>query len=451
MGKTKEVSTGQTRNGKNSSAYVPDTNVFIIDPKGAVKRLQADGRDVVIPWISIMELRGLTNRPDIAYEARTALKTIRAALKNYYPSVSCCRKFSTRFLKDLDRSENDDKIVATAATLLRNHEYEKVTIVTRDETMSMIAEELGVDVMDYPYDKVDTLNISAIKEINVPFDVIDFESLTFPLDDDEYAGIMQNEGVICRSDWRPNGQRGDWAPAFAAIRKGNVFRIIPDDIEAVGIKPYNINGNGSNWSQKIALYQLLDPEIKFVILHGSTGSGKTLLAIAAAIAQRSKYDQIIIMRPMVPVGGKDELGFLPGDKEEKMAPWLRPIQQAFKVIKKRGSCKVDIPDMIEKEKIIFEHIGHVRGMTYNDVFIIVDETQNFDSNSAKSVISRLGEDAKMIFTGDLGQIDHRFINEKTSGLAHAIVHMSDHPELATTFFVDTVRSNVAKLVQERWK
>ncbi len=205
-----------------------------------------------------------------------------------------------------------------------------------------------------------------------------------------------------------------------------------------------------NWSQYVALAQILDPEINLVFLQGGAGTGKTLIALAGALEQRRKYTNIVIARPMVHLEDRDEIGFLPGGLEQKMAPWTEPILQAFSFL---GDLKAENGELItrlqENKKIIMKPLDYIRGETYHKSFMVIDEAQNLTPHQVKTIITRAGSNTKMVFTGDLGQIDrNRRLDRKTSGLAYAMSKMANQRVVGMVNFKDTVRSPLASLAEE---
>jgi len=430
---------------------VADTNILVHNPSSIIT-LRKNGKVLVIPWGVILELNGLKERPDIGYDAREAIRIIEEIRKDNDDSLIIFRNPSFRNLADLDRRIVDHQVVATATTLRKKNEFGNIELISRDHTVRILARELGIKADDYLNEKVDIPEY-CLKEVNVKSEIVSKKDLSFTLRDSDMEGIGENDGVICYSDFNPATMfNGKWRKSFASIRKGNFFSIIPLNISAMGLTPYSLNGDGENWYQYVALAQLLNPAIKLVFLQGGAGSGKTLLAIASAIEQRKQYRQIIVTRPMVHLEDEDRMGFLPGDEKAKMSPWLRPIIQAIDLLKEvdDSANKSLIEKMIENKKIDFESLDYIRGMTFFKTFLVVDESQNLTPHQFKTIITRAGEGTKIVFTGDLGQIDRRRrLDKNSSGLAYAIATMKDHPSVGVTNFKETVRSPLAKLAEER--
>ena len=434
-------------NEKSGKAFVVDTNVLVHDPN-AINILREGGNTLIIPWVVTLELDRLKEKPDIGLDAREAINRIEEVHKDGDRSLIIWRHPSFKNLGDLDKKIADHQIIATAKTVQREKEFisHKVKIVSRDHTVRILAREVGLQAEDYLTSRV-VVHKHCINELNVPSEFIDHDCFPYHPYQEKFPSIEENEGVVCFSD-----EMGEWCKSFAAIRKGNHFKIIRRDIKAAGVVPYSLNGNGTNWDQYMALEQLLDPTIELVFLQGGSGSGKTLLALASAIEQRARYRQIIVTRPMIHLEDEDRMGFLPGNEQEKMSPWLRPVMQALDFMKNinGGDNKSIVADLVDKKKIDFESLDYIRGMTYYRNFLIVDEAQNLTPHQVKTIITRAGLKTKVVFTGDLGQIDRRKrLDPNSSGLAYAIAKMSNHPSVGVTTFNDTVRSSLASLAEER--
>ena len=184
--------------------------------------------------------------------------------------------------------------------------------------------------------------------------------------------------------------------------------------EAYGIRPRNPE-------QRFALDACLNPDIQLVSLTGGAGTGKTLIALAAALEQEADFDQIILSRPAVVLGGQD-IGFLPGDQKSKMAPYLQPLMDNLDVIRhcfkpsSRQAQKIDA--MLREEKLLISPLAYIRGRSLGKVYFIVDEAQNLTPHEMKTIITRAGEGTKMVFTGDVFQIDQPYLDQWSNGLTH---------------------------------
>lgn len=435
------------------AAVIPDTNVFIHDPD-AIENLRKKDFLIYLPWIVILELDKLKSRPDVSLDAREALKNIEESLKERGEHLSVIRRPSFRNLKELSKSEPDHQVIATGKTVLNMNkgEFREVKILSRDRPVRILANELGVAAEDYIMEEAQEEGRgSDIRTVNVNKEEIAGD--TIPLRETylKEDPPMENEGVVCYSDYDPFSQEiaDKWRDMFAAVRKDDRLKLVPSDIEALGLRPFSLNGNGYNWHQHLALFQCLDPSIRLCFLQGGAGSGKTIISLASAILQRREFRQILITRPMVPLEDEDRIGTLPGDMEDKMSPWLQPIQQALNFLKELSpENKKLIERLLEERKINFAPLDYIRGMTFYKDFLIVDDAQNLTPHQVKTFITRAGMHAKMVFTGDLGQIDRkRRLDRRSSGLACAAERLAGAPLVSVIKFKETVRSPLAELAE----
>lgn len=467
-------------------ALVVDEEVPVYNPE-SIDVLRKGGNSLYIPWAVIMELHQLRRNPESRWDADVAAIRIEKIRNQGDKSLRIFQNPSFASLSGLDKRVAKHHVIATALDLKsemqkkrgkRNGEidFEAVEIVSRDPITRILAGAFGIVAKDYLSDQVPVREYRT-QEIRVPVSCI--RQGTFPYRD-EFKKIEQNEGVICNSD---HNTSGEFRNSFAAIRKDDIFKIIPMSIQAAGIIPYSLNGNGPNWCQYIALAQLLDPKIELVFLQGGAGTGKTLLALASAIAQEHRYWRTVITRPMVPLEDENRMGFLPGTVDEKMAPWLWPIRQNLDFLKriqqkngedeirktdndvvasgrqkgkKNKRSRVNTAEGKEKTetskdyKIEFVPLDYIRGTTHHKTLLIVDDAQNLTPHQVKTIVTRAGEGAKFIFTGDLGQIDRRKrLDERSSGLTSGIATMNGLPSVSVTTFKETVRSPLASLAEER--
>jgi PhoH-like ATPase len=208
-----------------------------------------------------------------------------------------------------------------------------------------------------------------------------------------------------------------------------------------GIKPRNAE-------QTFALHAMLNPEIPLVTVSGKAGTGKTLLALAAALEKKQFYRQIFVARPVVPLSNKD-LGFLPGDVASKLDPYMQPLFDNLTVIQnhfnEQHSQAKPIRELLEEEKIVITPISYIRGRSIVRVFFIVDEAQNLTPHEVKTIITRAGEGTKIVFTGDIFQIDHPYLDSQTNGLAYIIEKMKGQPLYAHVNLEKGERSELAEL------
>ena len=214
------------------------------------------------------------------------------------------------------------------------------------------------------------------------------------------------------------------------------------------IPDWNISAR--NKEQAFAIDMLMDPTVKIVTLVGRAGSGKTLMAIAAGLQQtiglhheNNHYDRLIVSRPVQPLG--KDIGFLPGTMEEKMLPWLMPIQDNLKFLM---GDRANLEMYMDKGKIEVEALTYIRGRSITNAYIVIDEAQNLTKHEVKTIITRIGEGTKIVLTGDIEQIDNVYVNETSNGLAHAIEKFKEYPIAGHVTFKKGERSEVATLASK---
>jgi PhoH-like ATPase len=430
---------------KHGNAMVVDTNILIHDPTSIIT-LMNDVNTIFLHSGVIMELNKLKGKSDIGRDCRQAIKLIEEfQIQNNYRLKIVRQSYFTDDLEHLDNNEIDHKIISLAYHLTNtNTKYDKVKLITRDAEMRIHARDLGIIVEDYESDNVNTRIPLCTQHFEIPYDIVDGVNLTINVNDVPYNNIIENECIICHI-------KDENETSFACIKKGDKYHILDNNINLMGIKPYSMCSSEYNWEQHIAMHQLLDPDIKVCFLIGSSGSGKTLLGLAAGIHNKKHYRNILVSRPMISLSGEDNMGYLPGGIEEKMAPWVKPIFRLLAFIRNTNEYNKKIIDNIrngDKKKLDIEPIDYIRGNTFHNDYLLIDEAQNLTPTQIKSVITRCGEGTKIVFTGDLNQIDRPYLNKKSSGLNYASTKMKDNPMVSIINFNETVRSELVKFAEE---
>ncbi|MDB2597672.1 PhoH family protein, partial [Schleiferiaceae bacterium] len=211
-----------------------------------------------------------------------------------------------------------------------------------------------------------------------------------------------------------------------------------------GIKPRNAE-------QAFAIHAVLNPDIKLVSLTGVAGTGKTLIALAASLEQRRDFKQVYLARPIVPLSNRD-LGYLPGDAKEKINPYMQPLWDNLKLIKNTFSDRdkeyKQLDEMVEKEKIVITPLAYIRGRSLANIIFIVDESQNLTPHEVKTIITRAGDGAKFIFTGDVKQIDSPYLDEQSNGLSYLVDRVKGHDMYAHITLEKGERSALANLAND---
>ncbi len=409
---------------KQSKIYVLDTNVILHDHM-AINQFQDN--DLVIPIAVVEELDKFKKGNDtLSFNARAFMREISILTDNkefgpygvplgkklgnikIEPNHPFPREFRDLFADDIQ----DHRILSTAMWVRDNNPDRFVALVTKDINLRLKAKAAGMAVQDYLHDRVEEPE-EPEKEVIVRDDV-DPELLQ------QLAYGPENFlpwKALQRREPRPNQlyrfpiQGPDICARYDASR-GVV--VLVKTHEAYGIRP-------RNEEQRFALDACLNPKIPLVSLTGGAGTGKTLLALAAALEQAQDYEQIILTRPTVVLGGQD-IGYLPGDQKSKMSPYVQPLMDNLDVIKRcfkpTSKQALKIEAMLREEKLYVSPLAYIRGRSLGKVFFIVDEAQNLTPHEVKTIITRAGEGTKMVFTGDVMQIDQPYLDQWSNGLAH---------------------------------
>lgn len=333
----------------------------------------------------------------------------------------------------------DHQILAVADFLSNKYPKMKTILVTKDVNLRMKARSIGILCEDYITDKV--TNVDIFDKSSEVFEGIDpalidrIYSTREGLDIGEFdfKGVLHpNDCFILKSD--RNSVLARYNPFTRTICRVN-------KVKNYGIEPRNAE-------QSFAFEILNDPQVKLVALTGKAGTGKTLLALAAALGKLTDYKQILLARPIVALSNKD-IGFLPGDAKEKVAPYMQPLFDNLNVIKRQfasNSSEVKrIEDMQKSEQLVIEALAFIRGRSLSEMYCIIDEAQNLTPNEIKTIITRAGEGTKMVFTGDIQQIDQPYLDSQSNGLVYMIDRMKDQKLFAHVNLVKGERSELSEL------
>jgi PhoH-like ATPase len=430
-------------------AYVLDTNVLIHDPESVFK---FEDNIVVISEVVIHELDGLKNskRGSVSDQARAASRNILKALNDAQLTNKICISYHQDPTGKHNSKSNDEIIILHAMLAAKEIQgIEKAILVTKDTNMKILAHG-KVEVQDYTNDyTAEPLKSSDIEE---PY----LEVILSNNNPESWKVAPDGHNLTCSIDWfnrqYPNTSpygflRGAEGPTYKmqiemALRDGGV-KAIPyyQKAQLFGINP-------RSEKQRIAGYHLNNQDIDFVALEGSAGTGKTLLALAAGLeqVQQRKYNGIVILRSSTGLDKEDDIGFLPGTEEEKMMPWLQGYRDNLEVIV--GEEQGTIDHVIEKFNIQFRSMNLVRGRSYQNMYIIVDECQSNTRHQLKSVITRAGEGSKMVLLGNLAQIDSPYLSKDTSGLKHVCKKFLSYNRGAVVVFDKVERSSLAEFAEK---
>ncbi|GJD11869.1 Uncharacterized protein YlaK [Galdieria sulphuraria] len=329
-------------------------------------------------------------------------------------------------------------------------------LVTKDTNLRMKARALGLKTEDYVTDRIMT-NLKDLycgKRVveNIPSDIISsfYESPYYvekEVLEKFVSNPIMNENFILRNGSKSALACFSYHPlcgtfVFQRVEKKSAFRIHPRNAE-----------------QAFALHALLDKKILLVTISGNPGTGKTLLALAAALEQHQDYRQIYLSRPIVPLSNRD-IGYLPGTVDSKIEPYMQPLFDNLGVIKSVNSnkddCKVvsspssmkELLQVVETEKLKITPLTFIRGRSFYNSFFIVDEAQNLTPHEVKTIITRAGEGTKIVFTGDVHQIDNPYVDVRSNGLSYLIERMKGQPLFAHISLEKGERSELSKIASD---
>ena len=430
--------------------FVLDTNVILHD-SSCIEHF--DEHDVVIPITVIEELDPFKKGDaTLNFHARQFLRSLDNLCGDKIfnggismgPGKGRVRVMLEKPLHDTLRanfsdSRPDHRILNTAWHLVQQFPDRQVILVTKDVNLRMKAKAIGLPAADYTSDHVKNLT-----ELYKGRRVV--EGIPAELIDQLYA---DTEGVALQSvDWGSelnpneflilrNGKKSALAccdPFRGCIRR-------TDKLGCYGIVPRNAE-------QAFALDALVNPAVPLVTVSGKAGTGKTLLALAAALETRRSYRQIFVARPVVPLSNRD-IGFLPGDIQSKLDPYMQPIYDNLAVIQdsvgNRNGLGSRIREMLADEKIVVTALTYIRGRSLIKTYFIVDEAQNLTPHEVKTIITRAGQGTKMVFTGDVFQIDHPYLDSHSNGLSYLIEKMKGQRLAAHINLEKGERSDLSEL------
>lgn len=435
---------------KTRKIFVLDTSVILYD-HSAINCFEE--HDVAIPIQVLEELDNFKKGNDTKnFEAREFIRLIdgiaeRELLTDWMPlngeSKGQFKVVAHHNLNGVDATNifNDTKydhqILNAALSLKRTHPGRKVILVSKDICLRLKAKSLNVDAEDYLTGKVkDVRKLFTGRDVveDISPNLIDelFERGSMPA---EVLGIEESKGnrfhVLKHGRQSILTKFNPRTKEVERVEKKKIFGITPKNAE-----------------QTLAISALLDTDVKLVTIQGMAGTGKTLLALACALEQRRMFRQIYITRPVVPLSNKD-IGYLPGDIQSKLDPYMQPLWDNLKYIKsqfdKHDSMPRRIDEMMENDKISVAPLAYIRGRSLTNIFFIVDEAQNLTPHEIKTVISRAGEGTKIVFTGDVHQIDTPYLDAESNGLSYLIDKAKNDPLFAHITLEKGERSELANL------
>ncbi|HJS71397.1 MAG TPA: PhoH family protein [Acidimicrobiia bacterium] len=429
-----------------ASTFVLDTCVLLADPHSL---LRFDEHDVVLPLVVVEELdRKKTRMDEVGANARAAIRLLEdlgaSAAGGLRESVrlpgggslriELNGVYSAKLPSVLDPSTPDHRILSTCLNLIDSTD---AVLVTKDASLRIKGAQLGVPVQDYRGDtaQVDQLR-SGVLEHQVEGEVIDrlFDDGKLELTDIE---APVNEFIVLRS--------GSSRSALGRVVQSEpavVVERMPAHVRAFGVEPKNLR-------QTVALHQLLDPDIPAVSVMGMAGTGKTFLSLAAALEQvleQGRYRRVSVYRPLVAVG-RQEVGYLPGDLNEKLAPWMAAVHDnLYALFSDAGvdGARHAIDELIDRGELEMAAVTYLRGRSITGEFVIIDEAQNLELSTLKVILTRMSRDSKVVFCGDLSQVDNPYISPY-GGMAALIEKFKDSSLFAHVTLERSVRSPLAEM------
>ncbi len=435
--------------------FVLDTNVILHDYK-CIENFQEN--DIYLPIVVLEELDKFKKGSDqINYNAREFVRQLDTITSNDLflkgaslgPGKGTLHivtgdKYQDKIYQSFPEKSADHRILSCTLSVAEAEKDKKVKtiLVTKDINLRMKARSLGIEVEDYFNDKV--VNVDIFERAQDTYDGIDGDLI-----DQMYASL---EGVDAdlfdiKSKLQPNecfilksvrnsilARYNPFTNKFKKVEKGTNFGIMPRNAE-----------------QTFAFEVLNDPDVKLIGLTGKAGTGKTLLALASALKQANVYKQILLARPIVALANKD-LGFLPGDEKQKVAPYMQPLFDNLNVIKGQfapgASDARKIDDLQKNGQLVIEALAFIRGRSLSETFCIIDEAQNLTPHEIKTIITRAGEGTKMVFTGDIQQIDSPYLDAQSNGLAYMVDKMKGQDLFAHINLIKGERSQLSELASD---
>jgi PhoH-like ATPase len=440
----------ESRSAESRKIFVLDTSVIIYDHT-AIKNFKE--HDVVIPITVLEELDNFKKGNDTKnYAAREFTRYIdsmsgKNTLQDWtringkthgYFKIEMNYSAKVNAEKVFDEKKADHRILNTALYISETNPGRKVILVTKDINLRIKAKSLSLQAEDYETGKIKTVD-----------ELYSGKSEVEKVNHDKITNIYQKghcaaKDILKREQSLPNHYyilKNGTQSVLARFNKEDesLQRVVKS--AAFGVIPKNAE-------QAFALDAIMNPDIKLVTIQGVAGTGKTLLSLAGALEQRRNYHQIYLARPIVPLSNKD-IGYLPGDVNSKLNPYMEPLWDNLKYIRSLFSEKdkehKQLNEMVESQKLVVCPLAYIRGRSLSNVFFIVDEAQNLTPHEVKTIITRAGENTKIVFTGDINQIDTPYLDAQSNGLSYLIEKVKGQPLYAHVTLQKGERSDLANL------
>ncbi|MEP0984582.1 PhoH family protein [Ekhidna sp.] len=441
------------KSSKQKKIFVLDTSVILFSHDSVLNFAE---HDVGIPITVLEELDQFKKGNDTKnFEAREFIRLLDRLAKDHslqdWIPLNGKTRGNFKVIMDSDSTldatqvfndgKNDHRILNAALTIKEQEPKRKVILVSKDINLRLKAKSLELPAEDYETGKIK--NVNTLTTGKTELEDINSEHI----DELFKKNVVDRKKILKRKKFPANNY------FILKSEKNSVlgyYNPIEDTVEKVekqmvyGIKPKNAE-------QTFAMHAMLNPEIKLVSINGVAGTGKTLLALASALEQRRNFKQIYLARPIVPLSNKD-IGYLPGDIKSKLNPYMEPLWDNLKYIqhqfKENDKEFTRITDMVNQEKLMITPLAYIRGRSLSNIFFIVDEAQNLTPHEIKTIITRAGENTKIIFTGDIYQIDTPYLDSQSNGLSYLIDRIKDHPMFAHITLEKGERSELANLAND---
>jgi len=431
--------------------YVLDTSVLIHDPECITN---FKGNDVALPIFVIIELDDLKERKktNVSFKSREASRNIQdiqgdqdlqkgVYLQEEDINVKVIGTTSDIGIKALQSTTNPRKmdLWIMECALEMKKQYEHVVLVSKDLNLRLLCQGQGLVAEDYETDKVDVADLypgythlgedPILKEAyNPTTNIQPIELVPEPIYNQFYISEWMGKNILCRNKY---GQ------------------VIPVD------KEFNVGVEARNLEQRMALDLLTDSTVQLITLVGKAGTGKTFLTLAAALSQlHTQYEQIILAKPIIDMG--NSIGFLPGDLDEKLQPWMASYYDNLSKIMPTksfvGTGKKKEPNwkyLLDTEAVVVQPLNSIRGRSLDNSFIVIDEAQNLTTHEIKTIVTRAGENTKVVLLGDPYQVDSPFLDKHSNGLTYVSQRMLGESIFGTVFFTQGVRSELAEVAANR--
>lgn len=433
--------------------FVLDTSVLLFDHQ-SIENFEEN--DVVIPITVLEELDNFKIGNDTKnFQAREVIRALdrlsgTAGLNSWVSLGKTKGSLKVAMSHRVDsndaeaiygKGKNDHRIINSALTVVEENPETDVILVTKDINLRIKAKAIGLRAEDY-----ETGKVKDVEHVSEGFPTIEHI-------DSKLIAQLYKKGFIKEDDIIGDKKI---ANGYYILKNGTSESVLSryngaeDRIEKVekeyvyGIKPRNAE-------QAFAVNALTNPKIKLVALQGVAGTGKTLLALASALEQRNQFNQIILARPIIPLSNRD-IGFLPGSAEDKISPYMQPLWDNLKFIKNQFKSTErkykTLEEMEENGELAITALAFIRGRSLSNVMFIIDEAQNLSPHEVKTIITRAGEGTKVVFTGDINQIDTPYMDEESNGLTYLIDRLKGHDLFAHIKLEKGERSELANLANE---